>query len=132
MWLTIVSMGLQGLGSAATFLGTLLYMMKSTVDAGLLESEQTKSMVSSLWVVADCAGGFIGSSVGSIAFDVLGFRRGTLVITLAMGGTVLCIAGYCIQRRVAGKRRENRDAHDRGEQAQLLRGEGGREKYGSL
>eukprot|EP00091_Calanus_sinicus_P011034 TRINITY_DN25163_c0_g1_i1.p1 TRINITY_DN25163_c0_g1~~TRINITY_DN25163_c0_g1_i1.p1 ORF type:complete len:108 (+),score=39.59 TRINITY_DN25163_c0_g1_i1:324-647(+) len=107
-------------------------MMKSTVDAGLPESEQIKSMVSSLWVVADCAGGFLGSSVGSIAFDMLGFRRGTLVITLAMGGTVIVIAGYCVQRRLAWRRRENRGTSDRGEQTQLLRGEGGREKYAAL
>jgi hypothetical protein len=33
-------------------------------DAGLPETEQTKSMVSSLWVVADCMGGYAGSTLG--------------------------------------------------------------------
>ena len=94
LWLTVASIGVQGLGSAATFLGSLLYMMKSATDVGLPDSDQTKGMVSSLWTVADCVGGFLGSALGSVAFDTLGFKEGSLIIALAMLFTVFVILGY--------------------------------------
>ncbi|XP_023343269.1 MFS-type transporter SLC18B1 isoform X2 [Eurytemora carolleeae] len=63
LWLSVLSIGVQGLGSAATYLGSLLIMMKGVKDAGLPDTEQVKTMVSSLWIVADCAGGYAGSTL---------------------------------------------------------------------
>lgn len=71
--------GVQGVGSACTYLGSLVYMLKAASEAGLPDSEQTKGMVSSLWTVADCVGGYIGSSAGGLAYDVVGFKMGTLL-----------------------------------------------------
>ena len=99
LWLTVVSIGLQGLGSAATYLGTLMYMLKGTQRAGLPDTEQTTGMVSSLWIVSDCAGGFIGSILGSAAFDTLGFEMGTMIIFCAMIITVIIVIGYYQQRK---------------------------------
>ena len=98
LWLTIFSIGMQGLGSAATYLGTLLYMMKNV--ALLQDSDQANSMVSSLWVVSDCAGGFIGMSLGSLSYDILGFERGMVVISFATSITVLLVGIYIFNRRV--------------------------------
>jgi len=81
LWLTVASIGVQGFGSAFAYLGSLLYMMKSARDSGLPDTEQVSSMVSSLWVVSDCFGGYIGSTLGSVAYDKIGFEMGTLVET---------------------------------------------------
>ena len=56
-WMMFLSLGVQGVGSAATYMGTLLYMMKSVRDSGIPGTEQTSGMVSSVWVVAGCVGG---------------------------------------------------------------------------
>merc|ERR1712106_533282 len=89
LWLTVVSLGLQGMGSAATYLGTLLYMMKGVTEAGLPDNEQTKGMVSSLWVISDCIGGYIGSTLGSVAYDNIGFENGTMAEAGALAITVV-------------------------------------------
>ena len=50
LWLSVLSLGVQGIGSAATYIGSLLYMMKGVDMAGLPDKEQTrgKSLISSL------------------------------------------------------------------------------------
>jgi len=89
LWLTVVSMSVQGLGSAATYLGSLLFMMKAVKEAGLPDSEQVKSMVSSIWIVADNLGGYAGSTLGGYAYDSIGFEAGTLIEVGALGSTVI-------------------------------------------
>ena len=42
--LSIVAIAVQGLGSAATYIGSLLYMLKGVSDAGLPDTDQTKGM----------------------------------------------------------------------------------------
>ena len=39
---SVVSMALQGLGSAATYIGSLLYMLRGVSEAGLPDTDQTK------------------------------------------------------------------------------------------
>lgn len=92
LWLTVVSISVQGLGSAATYLGSLLYMLKGVKEAGLPETEQVKSMVSSLWIVSDCFGGYAGSTLGSIAYDNVGFEKGSLIEAILLACTVLTMA----------------------------------------
>ena len=98
LWLTIVSMLVQGIGSAGTFLASLLYMMKSIREAGLPETDQSKGMVSSLWVVGDCIGGFVGSVLGGFAYDALGFQMGTSIEVGCMSFTLIIICGYIFLR----------------------------------
>ena len=40
--LTIAAIALQGVGSAAVYIGSLLYMMKGVSEAGLPDKEQTR------------------------------------------------------------------------------------------
>ena len=63
------------------------------------DTEQTNGMVSSLWVVADCVGGLIGSILGSAAYDSVGFEMGTLYISIVMICTVLIVLLYSVRRK---------------------------------
>ena len=92
--LTVFSVGLQGLGSGATYLGSLLLMMRGVVTAGLPDKEQTRAMVSSLWVISDCIGGYLGTSLGSLAFDNLGFAASTMVMAAVTLSSVLVTCVY--------------------------------------
>ena len=83
--LTTVSLGVQGLGSAFTYVGSLVLMMRAALGAGLPDKEQTRAMVSGLWVISDCAGGYLGSSLGSLAYDTWGLETGTMM----EGGVIL-------------------------------------------
>ena len=125
LWLVVVSLGLQGLGSAATYLGTLLYMMKGALDSGLPDNEQTKGMVSSLWVMSDCAGGYIGSTLGSIAYDNVGFENGTIAEAGALGLTVVIICVYSLAKQCCCTKEERRkstssDADSEHERSRLI------------
>ena len=92
--ITTVALGCQGLGSSFTYIGTLLFMMKGVMDAGLPDKEQTRGMVSSLWVIADCTGGYIGASLGSLAYDKVGFQTGTVIVGGLLMSTVVIMTGY--------------------------------------
>ena len=83
--LTTVSLGVQGLGSAFTYIGSLVFMMRAALGAGLPDKEQTRAMVSGLWVISDCAGGYLGSQLGSLAYDTWGLETGTMM----EGGVIL-------------------------------------------
>ena len=100
LWLTFLSIGVQGMGFAATYIGTLLYMMKSARESGLPDTEQTYGMVSSLWVVADCVGGFTGSALGGVAYDTIGFEWGSMVMALSMIATVLVVIAYYMNIKI--------------------------------
>ena len=54
-------------------------------DKGLPDKEQTRGMVSSLWVISDCLGGYVGSSLGSLSYDKYGFE----VSSMIFGGMIL-------------------------------------------
>jgi len=101
---TVVSIGLQGLGSGATYLGTLLLMMKGATLAGLPDKEQTRGMVSSLWITADCLGGYLGATLGSLAYDHYGFESGTVIMAIIMLLSVIsccCYVKYSTRRKSA-------------------------------
>jgi len=93
LWVTTVANGVNGMGCAATYLGSLVYMVKSA-EAHLPRNDQTKGMVSSLWVVSYSAGGYLGSTFGGLAYDQLGFENGTLIIMSAMGLSVAVLSVY--------------------------------------
>ena len=52
--------------------------------------------VSAAWVLADCAGSYAGSTLGSLAFDQLGFAAGTGIEAAVLGGTCLLLAAYSL------------------------------------
>ena len=122
LWLVVVSLGLQGMGSAATYLGSLLFMLKSCIDSGLPDNEQTNGMVSSLWVVSDCFGSYLGSTLGSIAFDNMGFENGTMVESgaLALTVVVLCIYISQTKRKIDDPSSSSSDAYSEDEDTRLM------------
>ena len=91
LWVTVAAITLQGIGSAFAYIGTLTYMTKRVLDSGLPKTEQASAMVSSLWLASECMGCFIGSTLGSVAFDTVGFQMGTLILACSTGGAVLLV-----------------------------------------
>ena len=91
MWVTVAAITLQGIGSAFAYIGTLTFMTKRVLDSGLPKTEQASAMVSSLWLASECMGCFIGSTLGSVAFDTVGFQMGTLILACSMGGAVFIV-----------------------------------------
>ena len=79
LWVTVASMGVQGVGFSFVYIGSLLTMMGELPACGLPETEQSKGMVSSLWTVAVCMGQAMGTAAGGLAWDWLGFEDGMLV-----------------------------------------------------
>jgi len=105
LWLSVFSLTIQGIGSAATYIGSLLFMMKGVSDAGLPDKEQTRGMVSSLWVISDCVGGYLGDTLGSLAYDSFGFETGTGIIMLVMLTSVISAMLYSSLVKVSKSRR---------------------------
>ena len=44
-------------------------------------------------------GYFIGATLGSVAFDMVAFKMGTMLYSCSMGVSVLLVAAYALQRR---------------------------------
>ena len=42
--LTVTALAIQGIGSAATYIGSLLFMLKGVSEAGLPDNEQTRGV----------------------------------------------------------------------------------------
>ena len=74
-WFTVISLVLQGVGSSAAFLGSFCYMLKGLEMAGIPDTDQSQGMVSSLYIIGDCLGAFIGAGVGGLAYQLIGFQN---------------------------------------------------------
>ena len=49
-------------------------------------------MVSSLWVISDSLGGYLGDTFGSMAYDKYGFETGTsIMMSTMLVSVVLCL-----------------------------------------
>ena len=53
---------------------------------------KVKSMVSSLWVVANFVGGWVGSSLGGLTYDQLGFESSSVIVTVVLAVTSVALA----------------------------------------
>ena len=60
-------------------------------------------MVSSLWVVANCVGGWVGSSLGGLTYDQLGFESSSVIVTVVLAVTSVALAVLWLVRRWRGK-----------------------------
>ena len=79
LWVTVASMGVQGVGVSMVYIGSLLTMMGALTQFGLPETEQSKGMVSSIWSMGMYFGSAIGTVGGSLAYDFLGFENGMIL-----------------------------------------------------
>ena len=96
VWLTVASMGVQGIGFSFVYIGSLLTMMGELSACGLPVTEQSKGMVSSLWTVAVCLGQAMGTTAGGLAWDWAGFEYGMLVEAVIIGISSILIIGIRI------------------------------------
>ena len=73
-------------------------------DKNISDTEQTRGMITSLWLIAENIGGWSGSFLGGVAYDNLGFEGGSLVI---IGLQFIIVAGipYIWYRTVRNKRK---------------------------
>merc|ERR1712083_1207486 len=71
---TVASVALQGLATSAAYLGSFCLMLREAPD-----NEQAQGMVSSLYVMGDCTGAYLGSALGGLAYQSLGFETATYI-----------------------------------------------------
>ena len=64
-------------------------------------------MVSSLWVLSDSIGGYLGDTLGSLAYDKFGFEDGSVIMAVIMILSVGLILIYLLCRRFL-----SRDKHE--------------------
>ena len=69
-------------GSAALFIVCLKVMMSAApnADESISDTEQTRGMITSLFLMAENVGSWSGSFFGAAAYDNMGFECGLLVI----------------------------------------------------
>ena len=53
-------------------------------------------MVSSLWVLSDSIGGYLGDTLGSLAYDEFGFEDGSVIMAVIMVLSVGLILIYLL------------------------------------
>ena len=49
-------------------------MLQGASSAGLPDSDKVKGMIFSVWVLVEAGGNYLGSTVGSLAYDSTGFE----------------------------------------------------------
>lgn len=93
-----------GTGIAASFIVTLTFMLTeaSKADKNILDTEQTRGMITSLWLIAENIGGWLGSFLGGVAYDNLGFEGGSLVI-IGLQGIIVVGIPYVWYRTKSNK-----------------------------
>ena len=78
----------------------------SKANKQIFDTEQTRGMITSLWLIAENIGGWLGSFLGGVAYDSLGFEGGSLVIIGLQGIIVMGIpyvwyrTNICRQRKL--------------------------------
>ena len=94
-------------GIAASFIVTLTYMLSEASKANrkIRDTEQTRGMITSLWLIAENIGGWLGSFFGGIAYDNLGFEGSSIVIIglqgiIVIGIPYLLYSNKCNERRL--------------------------------
>ena len=106
LWLTVISVGVQGVGCAASYTGALLHLLRGIQGGNLPNNDQTRGMVTSIWIVGICSGTYLGSSLGGLAFHKLGFEAGCVRETVGLGVSVITIIvsllfQRCCRRRIS-------------------------------
>ncbi|XP_023323890.1 MFS-type transporter SLC18B1 [Eurytemora carolleeae] len=84
--LTSIALLVQGSGTAFITIGSMIQLLGCVTKAGVANTDHTKSMVSSIWLMCWCLSGFIFTTSGSYAYDVLGFPW-----TCILQAVILCI-----------------------------------------
>ena len=118
---TVVGLLLQGVGISITTIASLNLMMATTGA----NSESGEGIVTSLWVTCELAGNYLGSTLGGVADETLGFRGGTLpmlVIEVAILLLLLITATRLFWKRCAAAAPDHHHQQARGGQTRLAPG----------
>ena len=75
-------------------------------DRKIRDTEHTREMITSLWLIAENIGGWLGSFCGGIAYDHLGFEKSSLVI-IGLQGIIIIGVPYLCYRKKSNERRLN-------------------------
>ena len=88
-----VGLFVLGGGIAASYIVTLIFMFTETFkfDKRIKDTTQTKGMITSLWLVAEQIGKWLGSFLGGVAYENFGFENGTGLIIGFQGVIVVGI-----------------------------------------
>ena len=119
LWLTVISVGVQGVGCAASYTGSLLHLIGGIQGELLPNTDQTRGMVTSLWIAVICLGTYLGSSLGELAFDKLGFEAGSIKITIGLGVSVIAII-ISLLFQICCRRRKSRSLSDQADEEKGL------------
>jgi predicted MFS family arabinose efflux permease len=92
IYLVAVGLFIQGSGVAAIFITTLVFMLSESVANGAADSDQTRGMITALWFISENIGGFLGSSLGGLTYDTMGFENSTLVVIGLQMIALVCVA----------------------------------------
>ncbi len=77
-------------------------MLDHAVESGAApNTEQTRGMITSLWTVNECLGNYLGSTLGGVTFDVMGFENATLIVVGI--GAFLLVRNFTHKVQVAGE-----------------------------
>ena len=76
-------------------------MMAGVQCAGLPDKDQTRGMVTSLWVCFDCFGGYIRAMADSAVFEQIGFEFSTrlMALTVLLVVMIIVISTLCANFR---------------------------------
>ena len=85
-------------GVAATFITTLSHMMSEGSKVAV-DSEQTRSMITSLWMMAENVGASLGTFAGGVAYDEIGFEWGLVVIAGIQMLSLIIIPIMCFKNQ---------------------------------
>ena len=71
-------------------------MIEGVTMSGVPDRDQTRGMVTSLWVCCDCVGGYLGSTFGSMSYDQFGFEYSQLIMSIIgiVGVTTMLLSRF--------------------------------------
>jgi len=99
----VTAMVLLGLGTSSGLIGGLLGLMECSQTNKLPQTDQTHSLMSSLWLISLCIGSFVGAGLGSVTFDQFGFSWSCSIEAVIIGVSVLLFCGCETSRRARRK-----------------------------
>jgi len=103
-----IGLSIVGTGIAATFITTLTSMLSSGSKIAA-DSEQTQSMITSLWMIGEIFGTSFGTLFGGMAFDAIGFENGLLVVAgiQVLAFALVPLTSNCLMERLAASTNNN-------------------------
>jgi len=94
-----ISLAIHGVGMAAVFIGTLTALTREISSKNLANKEGATGMATSIWITAECIGSFVGSALGGLTYEMLGWTMSCLSISLLqmLGLLVVVFYSMCLR-----------------------------------